>query len=60
MANYFGREAEIIDIVYGLIRISLEYLHLIGTLTKLSCLNKKLLSSLSLYLYFRTKHTRQY
>ena len=39
MNNYFAREVEIMDIAYVLDRISLECLHLIGTFTKLSCLN---------------------
>ena len=41
-------------------RISLGYLHLPGTFTKLSCLNVKLLFSMSLYLYFSIIHIRKY
>ena len=39
MDNYFAREAEIWLLHMTLIGISLEYFHMIGTYTKLSCLN---------------------
>ena len=43
MDNYFTKEADImVDNVYDLNRISLEYLHLTGAFTKLACLNVKL------------------
>ena len=48
MDNYFAREAEIMASVYDWIKISSEHLHLIGTFTKLYCLNVKLLFSMSL------------
>ena len=46
--NCFTREAEIMDVSMTWIMISSEYLHYIGTFTKMSRLNMKLLVSMSL------------
>ena len=60
MDKYFATEADIIiDIVYDLDKISLEYLHLTRTFTK-SCLNVKLLFCMSLSLYFSIIHIKKY
>ena len=49
MDNFFAREAKKKRILYiTWIKISLKCLHLIGTFINLSCLNVKLLSSMSL------------
>ena len=60
--NYFATEADtIIDIlyVYDLHEDQIRILYLTGTVTKLSCLNIKLLFSMSLYLYFSFIHIRK-
>ena len=50
--KHFATEADsMIDILYDLVRISLEYIiHLTETFTELSCLNVNLLFSMSLIL----------